>query len=167
MDEAQIRKYILDHNIRVVNKRKSWVMQLWGALLAPIGMRAHFLDNFWTTLGKTVYVPSKRFEENTVFHISTHLVWQHEFMHVEQWEKWWILQPLTYALFPVPLFFAWFRWRWEREPYLKINICKGNASVEAIVHTLWVNYGFVWPKALMRKWFNNQLESGVCDGGEK
>lgn len=115
--------------------------------------------NFWTTIGSTIYYPDNldpnKFPE----------VIEHEKTHIAQYKK--LTAPLflfLYVLIPLPIFFAYFRWKFEREAYLveaKLYLAEKrtnvNELVENMVQTMWAGYVFPWPKSLMRKWFLKQL----------
>jgi len=117
-------------------------------------MPKRFLTDFWTTLGRTIYVPD---------HVSDAFLYPsmvaHECTHVDQYIRHPVRFVLGYLLFPLPLGLAYCRWRYERIAYM-YNLWENPTAnnVEAIVQTLWSNYGWPWPKFLMRRWFNKQLE---------
>lgn len=63
------------------------------------------------------------------------------------------------AAAPLSVGLAYGRWRIEREAYM-INIMNSSdrpAAAERAVQALWRDYGFTWPKPLMRKWFGAQI----------
>lgn len=79
--------------------------------------------------------------------------------------SWWVYGTLLFALAlaPLSLGFAWGRWRCEREAYLPSVRAAARRSrveraerIEFIVNTLWRNYGWAWPRAWMRAWFEKE-----------
>jgi len=101
--------------------------------------------DFGITIWNMIYVPND-------FSINKYpKLLQHENIHIQQWKKYKILFPILY-FFVAPVFFAYFRWKFEREAYL-INI-KAGASQDKIVELLWHNYWWTWPRPWMKKWFD-------------
>ena len=114
-----------------------------------------FLSDMWTTIGNKIYYPS-----NVTFPLKPkyYEIIKHEIVHVEQYKKYSIpLFLFLYLLFPLPIFFSYFRWKFEREAYFKINI-KTEKDIEVVVQNLSKHYMKPWPKTWMRKWFLTQLE---------
>lgn len=115
--------------------------------------------NFWTTFGSTIYYPDgldpTKFPETIA----------HEQTHIAQYKK--LTVPFflfLYCLIPLPVFFAYFRWKFEREAYLveaKLYLAEGRINkqelIESMVNVMWSGYLLPWPKNLMRKWFSKQL----------
>ena len=125
-----------------------------------------FLNNFgggiaWTTLGDTIYFPDA-IEDPYLFPE----IIEHEKVHLKQYEQYGTpLFLFLYIFVPLPVFFSYFRWKFEREAYLleaKLYIEQGRIDVDTIVEemvkSLWSFYGFVWPKSWMRNWFLKQLK---------
>ncbi len=158
MTPKEIRSYLDKNSIQVKPKTSSKLMRFIGWFLAirwfwkwPINIK--FMSVYTTVINRDVYYPSSWgiFDLDNDRHVTSHAVtFEHEFVHVEQRKKWKILWQLTYLFFPVPFFFAWGRWRWEREAY-KVNLRNGR-SIDSVVNTLW-KYGWPWPKSWMKKWF--------------
>ena len=115
---------------------------------------------YWTTIGDTIYYPDA-IEDPYLF---PELI-EHEKIHLQQYKKYGtFLFLFLYILFPLPIFFAYFRWKFEREAYLvqaKMYIAEKRTTPEyiseSISKTLWNNYFFTWPRALMKKWLLKQL----------
>jgi len=129
---------------RLVNKRNSKFMWVLSKLLF---FNKHFMTHYWTTIGRTIYPPTTVIDpwkyHDTIYH---------ELEHVDQWAKWTVLFWLSYLLLPLPIGFAWFRWKWERDGYLH-NIRAGD-EIEPIIQVLGsAGYGWCWPKKWMREWF--------------
>lgn len=133
---------------RFVRKSEWWVTRWLAVLLKP--MVPNFMEGFWTTIGRTIAYPDSVGDPFDVRHRGVLL---HEMVHVQQWDRWWILMPISYVLFPFPVVFAWSRWRWEREAYL-IQINREELGVSQVVDFLWNNYGWCWPREWMERWFD-------------
>jgi len=193
--------YCRKHRVRFVRKDRSLLMRAIAWLLGLFGY--DFLRRAWTTVGRTVYYPTTgpsavgwwtvgnertgvfahamRTREFTAYLEQHRQFVEHELHHVEQFRRLWHLHSLLYLLgLPLPLGFAWYRWRCERVAYLhQIRhyvprgfvdngdlLCpdvrefdKRPAAAEQAVNTLWRVYGFCWPRAWMRRWFTKQLET--------
>jgi hypothetical protein len=148
------------HRVRFVPKHDSRAMRVAAWLLRPIGSRA-FMERYWTTVARTVYYPA------CVRDPRAHPdVLAHELVHVRQWERWGVLLWATYLLLPLPFGLAWFRWRWEREAYLvQISSAPDCArEIERVVEALWSGYGWPWPRAWMRRWFERAVRRPQAPG---
>jgi hypothetical protein len=137
------------HRVRLVAKADSRLMRAAGVLLRGIGNR-DFNARYWTTVGRTVYYPTS--VSDPLAHPD---ILDHELVHVRQWQSWGVLMWASYLLLPLPFGLAWFRFRWEREAYL-VQIARADdreREIERVVQVLWYGYGWPWPRASMRKWF--------------
>jgi len=137
--------------VKVLSKAGSKFMLLLGVIANLFHI--DFMNRFWTTIGNTIYYPTT---VKNPYHRTYQKVIEHELVHVQQWRKWNILFSVSYALFPLPVFFAWFRWRWEREAYM-IQVRANPDSINWIVETLWSNYLWCWPKKWMKEWFEKEV----------
>lgn len=138
---------------RLRAKSESPLMKVLGVLLRAIGNR-RFMQEYWTTLGATIYYPSSVVEPYAHW-----LILEHELVHVRQWRDWGILFSISYVLLPLPIGLAWFRWRWEREAYLvQLRAAHDpHSTADAIARRLFADYGWPWPRPWMRRWFENQI----------
>lgn len=127
--------------VKLKSKLDSRLMLLLGAVLGPF-----FVTNMWTTVGRTVYFPSNVNDPEK--HTTT---LEHEAIHVKQYNSYGPLLWLLYLFFPLPIGFAYFRWRFEREAYL-VQLREG-ASPELLADLLWRHYAWPWPKPWMERWF--------------
>jgi hypothetical protein len=150
--------------IRFVAKRDSSLMRFLGFLLTWV--TPQFMDQFWTTLGSTIYYPTSVINPRHEKYAT--IVW-HESIHVEQFYTYsWFLMVCAYTFFPLPILFSG-RWWIERGAYLVTLLCeiKENPScniearVDAIVEMLWSSYAWPWPKKWMKAWFLSQLKDKV------
>ena len=116
----------------------------------------------WTTVGNTIYYPDAIVDPMLFPDII-----EHEKVHVEQFKKYSVpLFLFLYVLVPLPLFFSYFRWKFEREAYVvelkylaahRKNFDMGTA-IDQVVKSLWSFYVCTWPTWLMRSWFKKQLQ---------
>lgn len=85
----------------------------------------------------------------------------HELVHVQQFQPWygpwWVI--LFNFLLPLPILFSG-RWFIERRAFL-LGIRQEIFEVEQVVDALWTQYGWCWPKPLMRAWFIKHLKEGT------
>lgn len=115
---------------------------------------AKFLTSFVTTLSPhTIWVPDSWDLEDLEPH---RMVLKHELVYIFQARRWLLLWQLGYLFFPVPVFFAYARWRWERAAYM-VNLRAGSSSIEEVVQTLHKNYFRPWPRVWMAHWFMREL----------
>jgi len=112
-----------------------------------------FARGFTITIGRSIYV-SDTFDSWPAREREAILA--HERVHLEQWRRWKILFPVLYLLLPVPIFFAYFRWRFEREAFL-VNVRQHGYDVEQVVDSLWSGYFWTWPRAWMLRWFYRKV----------
>lgn len=163
-DIIELKKRIEEAGVKIRPKHQSTIMVLIAWVQSWFGDPV-FLTDFWTTLGKTIWYPSK--VNDPWEHL---VVIEHELVHIEQEDNVLGIDPpdwlwlILYLCFPVPIFFAWYRWKCEREAYLvqltpeKFEIPQQLIlAVERIVQSLWSDYGWCWPRFLMRRWFAKRL----------
>jgi hypothetical protein len=145
------------HRVRLVAKRDSRLMDVLAWLLRPLGAR-DFLSHFWTTIGRTIYYPTR--VADPFAHPD---VLEHELVHVRQWQRWGVLFWISYVLLPLPFGLAWFRFRWEREAYL-VQLARAtdrDREIARIVDALWFGYARPWPRSWMRRWFERKARELV------
>lgn len=148
-----IERLLSEHRVRLVPKAGSRLMRLCGVLVRVVG-NTRFLDDYFTTIGRTIYYPTEVTDPRD--HLA---VLAHELVHVRQWERWRVLFSVSYLLLPVPVLLAWCRWRWEREAYL-IQLREAedpDAAIAWAVERLWSDYAWPWPRRWMRRWFHRAL----------
>ena len=150
VSRESVEQALRGHGAHLKPKSDSRLMHAIGKVLSVFGNK-RFMESYWTTLFKTIYYPSRVSDPYRY-----DVVIEHECVHVAQWRKFNILFTISYLFIPLPMGLAWFRWRWEREAYL-VNIAHAQdklAAIESIVHNLWHEYLWTWPKKRMRKWFH-------------
>jgi hypothetical protein len=109
--------------------------------------------NYWITIKDTVYYPDWYPNFDKVDPKDRLDIIEHEEVHPPQWKRYGTFGYIFLYLFiPFPIFFAYFRWKFEREAYL-VNIVRGDWTIEEVVDALWGGYLWTWPKPLMRRWF--------------
>jgi hypothetical protein len=143
------KKDPLEEDLDLVSKKDSRLMRLIGFFYPA------FMTSMWTTIGNKIYYPTSVKSPLSARHFS---IIKHEVVHVKQFKKYGIPFFLFLYLFcPLPLFFSYFRWKFEREAYFHADI-KNEKDIDRIVNILSKYYLRPWPKTWMRKWFIEQLE---------
>lgn len=116
-----------------------------------------FMRDFWTTyrmpFQKEVRITYPDGTDPSKF---PHII-EHEMYHAKNLSTAWGLFKMFWLVwaFPLPIIFSG-RWFIERHAYL--NDIKHGYNLEAIVDSLWCNYGLAWPRPLMRRWFKKMLK---------
>ena len=120
-------------------KEDSALMRLFGFLLKPL-LGPHFMWDYWTTFGETIYYPGS--VEDPRQHP---LTIEHEVEHIRQLRFWGILFWILYLL-ALPVGFNPFRFYWEVKAYRV-----GKTKRETILrHLSGPAYGYTMPKFLAR-----------------
>jgi len=152
------------------NEKLTWLWKLIHKLLVivTLGKNNRFYTNTTTTLGRTIYYPAG-WTVDTV-RLYDCIILRHEIIHVRQYLKWGFgnivlgtfLMAIAYLLLPVPLFFAWFRYKLEREAYwesYRASIELGlEPQVEHYAEVL-TNSGYFWAwysKKQVQGWFEKK-----------
>lgn len=155
----------------VVKRGWFWVALHYIVMVVTFGSNRNFLKGYYTTIGPIVGVPED-WEKRSAG--SRQAVLEHELIHIKQCKKFglgnaWVGLPLytiLYLLLPLPMGFAYFRWRFEREAYthginVKLEAVQDPGWRPALRATL-INratlqltsgkYGWTWPfpKAVLR-----------------
>lgn len=154
--------------VRVTTKdthRKAWTVlnAIWKGL--TLGKGPSLLDNYTTTVGRTIYFPVgwdiQKADE------LDYVTLCHELKHVEQYRTLGFgIAPLGFVIFlflyllvPLPIIFAWFRYYFERAAYLESYEAGKRVGllpkIDYYVNVLTgVGYLWAWPfKSLVRRWF--------------
>ncbi len=165
---AQERK---ECGMRVTSKDKEfkwvWLAIHWFFMLVTFGKQNKFYNGFITTIGRTVYFPEGWTINNA--RIFDCITLRHEAYHIKVNIKWGfgnatlgtILAGIAYLFLPLPIGFAWFRYKMEREAYrisyytaIKLGLQPNTESyVELLTGPkyLWAWYS----KRQVRAWFRN------------
>lgn len=156
-------------NFEVVRKSDSRLMSVIHTLLMCIsfGQMRTFMVDFVTTLGTTVYVPTK-WETWPV--PSKMAVLRHERVHMRQAKKYGrVLYSFLYLFVPLPIGLAYYRMLFEKEAYTEslrayadyygVDSLRGGASRNSMVrHFTTAEYMWMWPfKKRMEKWYDNEV----------
>ena len=105
---------------KIIRKRDNFLMQAINVLLHvfTFGYMDEFLTRFVTTIGNTIYVPDYWYDQENYTDADKCLVLRHERIHMRQRRKYEPLwYTLLYVLLPFPMFFAYFRMKFEKEAY--------------------------------------------------
>jgi len=155
MVKSDITTRLAELRCVLIRKDESLLMR---ALALVLGRT--FLTDFWTTwkLPFQRYVRigyptgiSKPLEHQDVI--------DHELVHARQFRAWGAVAVVLLAiLLPLPVLFSG-RWFIERDAYLR-DIRARRRSIDGAVWLLWNQYGWCWPRARMRRWFERQLAEG-------
>lgn len=101
----------------VVKKSESRLMRTIGSFLkiASFGKMNTFMDSFITTIGTTVYVPDQWDSRSAS---TKAITMRHERVHMRQARRLGrFIFSFLYLFFPLPVAFAYFRTRFEKEAY--------------------------------------------------
>lgn len=155
LDRSSAKVVYLDVDgqlLTVRRKADSWFMRALGRVMGK-----GFRERFWTTMsGYTTWAPSS-VDMDGLGREGHEGVIRHEAVHTRQARRWPVWFQLSYVLgVPLPVFFAYFRFRWEREAML-VDIAHETKTVEDCVQALWRSYGWCWPRSWMRRWFEKRL----------
>jgi len=144
-----------EQKIKLVHKKNSKLMRLIGWLTKSFNPT--FMDEYTTTIGRTIYLPSKWDNWSKVKQI---VILCHEKTHINQYKKCRLWFVLSYLFLPLPMFFSYFRCKYEAEAYT-INI-KHGVSIDDVVEELhgprylYAGYGF--GKKRLKKWIEKELK---------
>ena len=149
-----ITEFEKKHNVRFISKDKSWLMRLIGFFSNT------FTYNFWTTYRLPFQKPTITYPPDTKDPMALRYrsIREHELIHCKDMRSacglfkiFWL-----FLLIPLPILFSG-RWFIERYAYLH-GIINYNHSIDRVINILWDSYGWIWPKSLMRRWFNRKLK---------
>lgn len=147
---------------KLVPKAESPFMRTLGVVLRVL-LGGAFLEDFTTTVGLTVYTPTKWAEMSEASRLG---VLRHERVHLRQAKRYGgLVFSLAYLLFPLPFGLAYCRARLEWEAYEESMRAaveyhgKGALNAE---HRAWLvglfvgpSYGFMWPfRAQVERWYD-------------
>jgi hypothetical protein len=155
-----------------VKKGWFWVTLHYIVMVVTFGGNRNFRKGYYTTIGPIVGVPED-WEKRSAG--SRQAVLEHELIHIKQCKKFglgnaWVGLPLytiLYLLLPLPIGFAYFRWRFEREAYTHgINVKLGwephrRAELidRAVDQLSSGKYGWTWPfKKSVRRYFEENVK---------
>jgi hypothetical protein len=151
-----------------------WVAIHYAVMILTFGSNRTFLNGYYTTLGNVVGVPKSYYENSIRWPLGVAETIEHENVHITQAKKWglgnvwlgYIPYGICYLLLPLPLFFAYFRYRFEREAYAHgINFylqfypnARDRRIYEAVAQLTSGAYGWTWiMKRQVKKWFKENI----------
>jgi hypothetical protein len=112
----------------VIKKGLFWNLLHYLVMIVTFGGNRRFKYDYLTTLGNRIAVPMEDWERILNSPYAPHIkgVIEHELVHVRQFRKYgfgnvWlgmVTMGFCYLLLPLPVGFAWCRWKLEREAYL-------------------------------------------------
>lgn len=145
----------MPQQIVYIDKTRHWLFKRLGQIWPKFG------NDFWTTYrmpfgpAKIAY-PSYVIDPLDPIHNG---VRGHEMIHVVQQSTVWGLFKtfVFYFLLPLPALLSG-RWWIERPAYL-YDIKRGGYTPETAAEALWSGYGWPWPRWLMVRWFEKQVEN--------
>lgn len=158
-----IRKEFPD--FKIIKKTDSRFMKFINIFLyvSSFGKMKTFMNSFITTIGTTVYVPDS-WDDRSVS--SKAITMRHERVHMRQARDFGrIAFSLLYLFFPVPLVFAYFRMKFEKEAYeesLKAayeyygtKLFTQALKDDIVQHFTSAEYMWMWPwKKSMEEWYD-------------
>ena len=170
--EIAVRKEFPDFEI--IEKSSSFKMRVINGFLLVItfGQMKKFMETFVTTVGAKVYVPTrwKVWSEQSKIGVL-----RHERVHMRQAQRY--TRPFfsfLYLFFPFPVFFAYYRMKFEREAYeesMRVEYHYSGAQLlndpeykqSMVGHFTTNEYFWMWPfKGGVERWYD-----GVVAGLQK
>jgi hypothetical protein len=165
--------------LRLVKKRDSAGQRAIhvGLMIVTFGGMRSYLEDYQTTIGRTIYLSSDWDERDPRERYCT---LRHEAVHLRQFRRYTLPgMALLYLLFPLPLGLAWFRARFEREAYEEsIRACaevfgpdapaRARYRQHVIAQFTGPAYGWMWPfRRALERWYDGVLArlpapQGVC-----
>lgn len=147
-----------EHGVKFIRKDESRLHRFLGWLFMLVGY--DYMNRAWTTIGKTIAYPVtgpqsypvklERLTNNEAYLERHRGIIEHEFIHILQRKRWWLLHDLGYLLFPLPVFCAWYRAEAELQAYAHECAFYGRDQAE-VVETLWKVYAWPMPRTWMRR----------------
>ena len=141
-------------------------------IVVTFGQMRDYLENYQTTIGKTIYVTSDWDDWDAD---RRYVTLRHEAVHLRQFRKLTLpVMALLYILIPLPMGLAYCRMRLEREAYAETiraaaevwgRDFPAGASYRARVIAQFTgpSYGWMWPfRRSMERWYD-QILAGLYD----
>ncbi len=152
-------------SFKVVYKTDSWLMR---AIAFLLFFNKGFTTSFVTTIGNTMYVPTKWSEWPDLL---KERILRHERVHLRQQVRYgFLLYSFLYLFFPLPVGLAWFRARLEWEAYSEtLRTIARREGVAVLlgdeVRAYYIryftsgDYGWMWPfPKQVGKWYDQLIE---------
>lgn len=157
--------------LRLVKKRGSRGQRAIhvGLMVVTFGGMRGYLDDYQTTIGRTIYLTDDWDERDPCERYCT---LRHEAVHLRQFRRYTLPgMAILYLLLPLPLGLAWFRARFEREAYEEsiraaAELWGMGAPAGAAYRTHVIEqfvgpaYGWMWPfRRALERWYDGVLAS--------
>ncbi len=148
-------------------KQESGLMKAINWLLGAGKKDSPFMAHYATTVGKTIYMPKAWW--HSARDTEKHILLRHEFVHIRQTERLSTMLFLLLYLLILPVGFAYFRTRFEKEAYAETLRARyeyyGKKALADQTYRDWLisqftgsQYGWMWPfPRLMRKWYDKTV----------
>ena len=154
---------------RIVRKDQSRLHRAihWGLVVITFGRMRGYLDNYQTTIGRTVYVTPDWDDWPAE---ARYVTLRHEAVHLRQFRKLTLpVMALLYLFVPLPMGLAYFRARLEQEAYAES--IRAAAEVwgpdyprrtayrsHVIDQFMGPSYGWMWPfRSSLERWYDGIL----------
>ncbi len=153
---------------RIIKKSESRFQRLihYGLVAITFGQMRSYMNGYYTTIGKTLYV-TEWWEECDPD--DKYITLCHELIHLRQFRRWTPpLMGILYLLIPLPMGLAYFRTRFEKEAYAETlratAECHGIEAIrrESLRSRILdqftsASYGWMWPfPEHMSRWFERE-----------
>jgi hypothetical protein len=157
-------------DFKIVPKEQSVLMRgidkfLW---LVTAGKMSTFMTTFTTTIGRTIYTPTKWESWKNRQRIA---ILRHERVHLRQGKKYGaFLFGFLYLFVPLPIGLAWFRAKFEKEAYEEsirsaielygVAAVNNRAYRESIVQNfVGPSYAWMWPfRGSVERWYDEAVK---------
>lgn len=162
---AELVKQLDELGVRIVGKRAVWHQRAahWLLVALTFGGQRRYLDDYVTTIGRTIYVNDGWDQRSLEDRYAT---LRHELVHVRQFLRFGVVpMAIAYLLLPLPLGLAWCRMRLEREAYeesIRVVYELGGVGATARLRPHVVrqfvsgSYGWMWPfRASIERWYDD------------
>ena len=143
--------------------------------LLTLGGQRRYLRRYTTTIGARVYVPARWDRWKPRKRIA---ILRHERVHLRQFARFGLLpMALLYLLVPLPLGFAWFRMRFEREAYEESmrarwelrggrQVVRRRYRRRMVRHFTGPDYGWMWLlQGQVERWFDSMVARLIAEHG--
>jgi len=140
-----------------------------GLKLITFWRMSRFMTDFFTTIGYTLYVPQARWDEMDA--ASKACLLRHERVHMRQLKKYGFLYNIMYLFLPVPIIWAYYRMKLEREAYAEsirawyeyygLSYVQHSKTRRGVInHFTSAEYFWMWPwRRRHERWYDDLVAS--------